>query len=180
MKRSFQKSTRLFVPCVAFPGPENIYKPNLAPIASGWNSYASSTQAVQSSGSSVGSSCSSFRSLLQMDCHRCCEVAVAFTVITITKKDNIIHDHSYLLSTCRCQFIYATPSVLAHSVMLYYILQTLLLPYWGSGDETSKLHTIHVDLQQLACRVNAIAFHKSIWREIGITTWATVTNHQFK
>ena len=54
--------------------------------------YASSTQAVQSNGSSFGSSCSSFRSHLLMDCHRCCEAAVAFTVITITKKDNIIHD----------------------------------------------------------------------------------------
>ena len=39
-----------------------------------------------------------------------------------------IHDHSYLLSTYKCRFIYETPSVLAHSVMLYYILQTLLLP----------------------------------------------------
>jgi len=35
---------------------------------------------------------------------------------------------SYLLSTCGCQFIYETASVLAHSVTLYYILQTLLLP----------------------------------------------------
>ena len=43
-------------------------------------------------------------------------------------KDNIIHDHSYLLSTYWCWFICETPSVLAHSVMLYYILQTLLLP----------------------------------------------------
>jgi len=33
MKRAFKKSTRLFVPYVAFPGPENIYKPNLAQIA---------------------------------------------------------------------------------------------------------------------------------------------------
>jgi len=30
-----------------------------------------------------------------------------------------------------------TGSVLAHSVMLYYIFQTLLLPNWGSGYETS-------------------------------------------
>jgi len=33
MKRAFKKSRRLFVPCVAFPGPGNIYKLNLAPIA---------------------------------------------------------------------------------------------------------------------------------------------------
>ena len=33
MKRAFKKSMRLFVPCVAFPGPGNIYKLNLAPIA---------------------------------------------------------------------------------------------------------------------------------------------------
>ena len=56
-----------------------------------------------------------------MNCHRYCEAAVAFTVINITKKDNIIHDHSYLLSTYECRFIYETPSVLAHSVTLYYI-----------------------------------------------------------
>ena len=76
-----------------------------------------------------------------MDCHRCCEAAVAFTVITITKKDNIIHDHSYLLSTYWCRFIYETPSVLAPSVMLYYILQTLLLPNCGSGDKTTAIPT---------------------------------------
>jgi len=61
-----------------------------------------------------------------MDCHRCCEAAVAFTENYHPKKDNIIHDHSYLLSTYGCWFIYETPSVLAHSVMMYYILQTLL------------------------------------------------------
>jgi len=33
MKRAFKMSTQLFVLCVAFPGPGNIYKLNLAPIA---------------------------------------------------------------------------------------------------------------------------------------------------
>ena len=83
--------------------------------------YASSTQAIQSSGSSFRSSCNSFRSHLQI-WHRCCEVS--FTVMHITKKDNNIHDHSYLLSTYRCWFVCEIPSVLAHSVILYYILQT--------------------------------------------------------
>jgi len=51
---------------------------------------------------------------------------MAFTVITHhqKKKDNIIHDYSYLLSTYWRWFICETPSVLAHGVMLYYILQT--------------------------------------------------------
>ena len=44
----------------------------------------------------------------------------------------------YLLSTYGCWFICETPSVLAHSVMLYYILQTLLLSNRGSGDETKR------------------------------------------
>ena len=120
MKRAFKKSTRLFVPCVAFPGPGNIYKPNLAPIAF-WRMQARhrpSKAAVAHSEVLVRS----FRLHLQI-WHCCCE-------------DNIIHDNSYLLSTYRCWFICETPSVLAHSVMLYYILQTLLLPNWGSGDET--------------------------------------------
>jgi len=47
--------------------------------------YASSTQAVQSSGSSFGSSCSSFRSHLEI--YHCCEAVVAFTEITHHQKD---------------------------------------------------------------------------------------------
>ena len=33
-----------------------------------------------------------------------------------------------IFSTYKCWFICETPSVLAHSVTLYYIFQTLLLP----------------------------------------------------
>jgi len=48
--------------------------------------YASSTLAVQSSSSSFGSSCSSFR----LHLHRCCEAAVAFTVIIHHQKKIIL------------------------------------------------------------------------------------------
>ena len=39
----FQKSTRLFVLCIAFPGPGNIYKPAIA----FWSMQARQAQAVQ-------------------------------------------------------------------------------------------------------------------------------------
>jgi len=58
----FQKVHAVVWPCVAFPGPGNIYKPGGDCVLE----YASSTQAVQSSGSSFGSSCSSFSSHLQI------------------------------------------------------------------------------------------------------------------
>ena len=51
--------------------------------------YASLTQAIQSSGSSFGSSCSSFCSHLQI-WHHCCEAAVPFTVITHHQKKIIL------------------------------------------------------------------------------------------
>ena len=86
--------------------------------------YASSTQAVQSSGSSFGSSCTQFSFASADMTSLLCSCSGLYCNYTSPKKDNIIHDHGYLLSTYRCWFICETTSVLAHSVMLYYILQT--------------------------------------------------------
>jgi len=134
MKHAFKKSTRLFVPCVAFPGPGNIYKLNLALIAF-WSMQAwhwPSKAAVAHLEVLVAVFvCICDMTLLLWSCHG---LYCNYT----SQKKKIIHDYSYLLSTYGCWFIYKTPSVLAHSVMLYYILQTLLLPNWGSGDETSS------------------------------------------
>ena len=60
----FQKVHAVVCALRSFSGPGNIYKANLAPLCV--LEYASSAQAVQSSGSSFGSSCSSFRSHLQI------------------------------------------------------------------------------------------------------------------
>ena len=87
----------LFVPCVAFPGPGN--KLNLAPTAF-WGVQALDT-AIQSSGSSFRSSCMQFLLICTANYFASADMTSLLWSCSshyITKTD-IIHHHSYLLST---------------------------------------------------------------------------------